>query len=250
MRSPSKILGIAAVVLGLSISGATGLAGCGGSSDEPAGPLSKRFDDMYIAVVPLEQKESVVQSQNEWSRARMEYGTSSAHLRDSTAQLSIVRNDLKAAQLSVESAAANKKAADESANTARVNEAAARTHAAEALFKAANARVKYFEAYDAYIRAQQRATEDAMYWREAQYEAAKAAVGQKNGIAPSGVSYDAFPAQETERRERAESSKERADERKKTAQSARESWLKAQESSDRENGRAQGLSDPMARSGS
>ena len=40
--------------------------------------------------------------------------------------------------------------------------------------KAAEARVKYFEAYRAYLKRWHRYTQENMYWREAQYEDAKA----------------------------------------------------------------------------
>ena len=99
MRSASKILAIAlftvAVVLG----------GCGGSQDAPPAPFGMRFDDMYIASVPLDQKQAVVQ--NDWSLAKMETAKAEADFNESNTPLSIAQNDQKAAKLTVESAVAS-----------------------------------------------------------------------------------------------------------------------------------------------
>src|SRR5690349_1745616 len=98
MRSPSKILVIAVVAVAVEI------AACGGSSDSPPGPLAKHFDDMYIATVPPAGKPDVVQTQQEWSVARMENAKAEAEYAESATQLSVAQNDLKAAQLGVDSA--------------------------------------------------------------------------------------------------------------------------------------------------
>jgi hypothetical protein len=244
MRAPSKIL--VSIVLAL---GAT-LSGCGGG-DSPPGPLAKHFDDMYIAAVPPAQKPSVVQTQNDWSVARMENAKAEADYNESATQLSIAQNDQKAAHLGVDSAVANKKAAEAAADTNRVNEATGKLHHAEDAAKAADARVKYIEAYRSYLQVAMRHAQENMYWREAQYEVAKAQVGQGNHISPKGVEFDAFPKQEQDRRKRADSAKDRLADEKGHVQSARESWMKAQELADRENGHPGNYPDPMAaRSGS
>jgi hypothetical protein len=244
MRAPSKILVSAVLALGAA------LAGCGGG-DSPPGPLAKHFDDMYIATIPPAQKPSVVQTQNDWSVARMEHAKAEADYNESATQLSVAQNDQKAAHLGVDSAVANKKAAEASADTNRLNDATAKLHNAEDAAKAADARVKYIEAYRNYLQVAMRHAEENMYWREAQYEVAKAQVGQGNHIAPKGVEFDAFPKQEQDRRKRTDAAKERLDSEKGRVQSARENWMKAQELADRETGRPGNYPDPMAtRSGS
>jgi hypothetical protein len=238
MRSPSKIFAIAVFAV-------TCLGACGGSSDSAPGPLSKHFDDMYIAAVPLDQKQAVVQSQNDWSLAKMANAKADADFNESTTQLSIVRNDQKASKLAVESAVANKKAAEASADTNRMNQMAKELHAAEGLAKAADARVRYYEAYRAYLAKVQRHAQEAMYWREAQYENAKAQLGKKTGIAPKGVSYDAFPSQEQDRAKRESSARGRVESERSHAMSARDSWVHAQETADRDNGHPTSFPDPM-----
>ena len=243
MLAPSKILVIAVLAAG------AGLVACGGASDSPPGPLAKHFDDMYIATVSPAQKPAVVQSQQDWSLARMENAKAEADYNESATQLSIAQNDQKAAKLGIDSAVSSKKAAEASADTNRVNQAAKDLHTAEAMAKAADARVAYIVAYRNYLKVVMRHAQENMYWREAQYEAAKAQVGQGNHIAPKGVEFDAFPKQEQERSKRATSAKERLDSEKGRVMSARDTWRKAQDTADREFGRPGNFPDPMTKSG-
>src|SRR5215813_6986530 len=143
MRSPSKIL--APAVLAASLALGAALGACGGG-DSPPGPLAKHFDDMYIAAVPPAQKPTVVQTQQDWSVARMENAKAEADLNESLTQLQIAQNDQKAAQLGIDSAASAKKSAEASADTNRMNQAAKDMHTAEDVAKAADARVKYVQA--------------------------------------------------------------------------------------------------------
>lgn len=253
MRSASKI-GVLAVpaqvgsILTMAILAlaAAALAGCGGSQDTPPAPLSTRFDDMYIAAVPLDQKQTVVKSQNDWSLAKMENAKAEADLNESTTQISIARNDQQAAQLGVDSAVASKKAAEASADTTRVNQAMADLHTAEGIKKAADERVRYLEVYRAYLQQVQRYAQENMYWREAQYELAKAELGQKNNIAPKGISFDSFPQQAQDREKRTASARSSVDEAKQRAMAARDTWRKAQDTADRNSGRVSNHVDPMA----
>src|SRR5450432_620329 len=84
------------------------MAACG-SSDSPPGPLAKHFDEMYIAAIPLDQKQQVVQTQQEWNVARMENANADAQVKESESQLHQARNDQKATRLSIDSAVSNKK---------------------------------------------------------------------------------------------------------------------------------------------
>ena len=243
MRAPSKIL-VSAMLAELLALGAA-LGACGGG-ESPPGPLAKHFDDMYLAKIPPAEQPSVVQAQHYWSVARMENATAEANYNESATQLSVAQNDQKAAHLGVDSAVANKKAAEASADTNRINEATRNLHTAEDLAKAADARVKYIEAYRNYLQIAMRHAQESMYWREAQYEVAKAQLGQTNHIAPKGVEFDAFPKQEQDRHKRTDTAKERLDTEKGRVQSVRENWMKAQETADREYGRPANFPDPMA----
>jgi hypothetical protein len=130
-----------------------------------------------------------------------------------------------------------------------MNQMAKELHAAEAMSKAADERVRYYEAYRSYLEKVLHHAQETMYWREAQYENAKAQLGQKSGIAPKGVSFDAFPKQEHDRAERESRAKSRVESERSHAMSARESWMRAQESADRDNGHPSSYPDPMAKGG-
>lgn len=221
------------------------VVGCGGG-DSPPKPLAKRFDDMYIARIPLDQKGSVVETQNQWSIAKMENANAEANLQEADGQLHQAKNDHKASKLAVDSAISAKKTAEQSADMNRVNNAQKDLRNAEESSKAAETRVKYFEAYRNYLKKYVRYTQENMYWREAQYESSKANLAKANNVAPPKVNYDDFPKQLADREKRAQKAKEKAENEKSKAVSARQSWLSAQAVADKATGRTGTLYDPMA----
>lgn len=237
MRSLSKIFAIGVVVLLASA--------CGGGGSSPK-PLQHKFDEMHIAQFSLEQKASIVKAQNDWQVARMENAQAEAQLGEVENQLSVVKNEQKAAKLVVDSAVSNKKAAEKSADTNRINATTQELRTAELLLRAAEARTKYFEAYRAYAKAQAVYTAENMYWREAQFEIAKSQLAQQNNIAPKGVQYDWYPKQEAERAKRTSAARDKTESARGKAQSAREAWLKAQQQGDQASGKPTSLPDPMA----
>jgi len=237
MRSLSKLFAISILTL---------LAACG-SSDSPPGPLSKHFDDMHIARIPIEQQRAAIETiQSEYQVAKMQQANSAAELQEAQSQLAVVKNDAKATKLAIDSAISNKKSAEASADNNRINQAAKELHAAESAKKAAEARVKYYEAYTRWLKLQNRYDQEGMYWHEAKFELAKAQLAQKNGVSPKGVQYDWFPKQETERKNRTAKAKDKANAEKQKALAARSAWLAQQSAADKENGRTSSLPDPMA----
>ncbi len=225
------------------------LAACGGSSDAPPGPLSKHFNDMYIARIPLEQKQSVVTTNNDYSVAKMEEATAQAQFEECDSQLHQARNDQKAAKLQVDSAVSAKKMADSSADTNRINQAVKDLHTAEDADKAAQARVKYYEDYRNYMKTYWRYTQENTYWREAQFEQAKAQTAKQNNIAPKGFNPDDYPKQVEARGKRTQAAKERAQKGKEHVMASRDNWLKIQKTADTESGKQTALWDPMAAGG-
>ncbi|MBX3158618.1 MAG: hypothetical protein KF773_21805 [Deltaproteobacteria bacterium] len=225
----------------------TGVAACGGGpKDSPPTPLARHYDDMYLADIGLEAKTNIVTSQNEWAKAKMENAKAESDFNAITTQLSIVRNDQKAAKLKVDSAIANKKSAEASADTNRMNQAQKELRTAELAVKAADARIKYYEAVRDYYKRQWRYAQENMYWREAQYELAKSDLGQKNNKAPKGIEYPWFPKQEAERQKRTANARDKAETEKGRAAQAREKWIKEQQASDTAAGAPANLPDPMA----
>lgn len=222
------------------------ILGCGGSSDGPPGPLAKHFDDMYIARIPLDQKGDVVQMQNQWAVAKMENANAEANEQEADGQVRQARNDYSAAKLAVDSAITAKKSAEQSADMNRMNNAQKDLKAAEDSANAAKLRVVYFEAYRNYLKRYHRYTMENMYWREAQYEQAKASLAKQNNIAPKGVVYDDFPKQLTTREKRTQSARQKAEAEKSKVVSARANWVSAQQAADKLTGRSGNLYDPMA----
>ncbi len=222
------------------------LGACGGSSDSPPGPLAKHFDDMYIAQIPLDQKTAIVQTQNDWSLAKMQNAKAEADYNDSATTISVARNDLKASRLGVDSAISQKKSAQASNDNNRINQATKDEQVAEHLAKAAEARVKFLEAYRDYLKVVWREAQELMYWREAQYELAKSSLAKKSNIAPKGVSYDWYTQQEQERGKRATTWKGKLGDKMKATQASHDNWLKLQKTADTENGHPSALPDPMA----
>lgn len=223
-----------------------GLVVACGSSDNPPGPLAQHFDEMYIAAIPLDQKQAVVQTQQAWNVARMENANADAQLKEADTQMHEARNDQKATRLAMDSAASNTKSAQASNDMNRINEATKSQATAKDVGKAADARVKYLEAYHAYLTHYLRYTQENMYFREAEFEAAKAQLAKTNNIAPKGISYDSFPKQQEARKSRTDSAKTKAESAKVSVSSQREGWLRIQEQADKENGHASVFWDPMA----
>ena len=237
MRLLSKLIAI----------GVLTLASCGGGSDDsPPGPLGKHFDDMFIADVGMDQKQQVLQTQQDWSVAKMENAKAEADFNEANAQLTAVKNDQKGTKLAIDTAISNKKQAESSADNNRINAAAKELHTAEALSKAAELRVKYYEAYKNWLKRHWLYTQENMYWQEAKFELAKSQLAQKNNKSPKGVDYNWFPSQEQQRAKRVGGAKTKADNERGKANSARDAWVKQQESADKDAGRPSGLPDPMA----
>jgi hypothetical protein len=200
---------------------------------------------MYIARIPLDQKGNVVETQNQWSIAKMENANAEANEQEADGQVRQAQNDYAAAKLAVDSAITAKKSAEQSADMNRMNNAQKDLKAAEDSAAAAKLRVTYFGAYRDYLKLYHRYTMHNMYWREAQYEAAKATLAKQNNIAPKGVNYDDFPKQLDDRAKRTTSAKEKAEQLKSKAVSARGNWLTAQQAADKLTGRTGALYDPM-----
>jgi hypothetical protein len=239
------------LVFAMAVAGLASAA-CGGSADEkPPVPLEKHFDDMYIAQVPLDQKQDVVKTQNDWSIAKMEQAKAEADYNDSAAALEVSKNDAKSAHTTLDSAITMKNNAAKSGDMNKTNAATKDERVAEDQAKAADEHVHYFEHYRTYLKTYWQYTQETMYWRESQYELAKSSVAQKSGKAIANVNYGWFPGQEQERAKRAAHWKDKTDLAKRDALSARDHWLDMQKTADVESGHPQNYStpDPMAQPG-
>ena len=229
----------------LAIGFACVLFGCGGGSEEPPKPLSRHFDEVYIAAIPVDQQKASFDAQHEWTVSRAEDAKANADLNEATMQLGIARNDAKASHLAVENALSAKKSADASADTNRINQAVKDLHTAEDNEKAAKERVHYLQTYIDFMKSYTVYTAANMYWHEAKFEATKAQIANQNHIAPKGVQYDWFPKQLDDRQKRVGREKDRAEKHKQATVQARESWLKLQKQADGETGHQTTAWDPL-----
>ena len=231
--------------LGCGLGGAA-LSGCGGASDGPPPPLGRHFQDSYIAALPVDQQADIIKAQNEFNIAQREKAKAEADLRESQLTLDVAKNEAKAAKLDEESARSNLKAAEASADQNRINDATRQKRGAELAKNAADERVKYYTAYRDWLKRLMRFTEENTYWREAQYELAKARLAQKNNIAPAGFRYDDYVRQESDRAKRTDGAKRKAEELKGKAGDARSRWLVIQNEADKTLGKQSQFPDPMS----
>jgi hypothetical protein len=222
------------------------LAACGGSSDGPPPPLGRHFEDSFIAAIPVDQQSEVIRAQNDHNVAQREQAKAEADLREQKVQLDVARNEARAAKLDLDSAKSREKMAQQSADMNRINTATKETRGAELARNAADERVKYYTAYGAWLNKLLRYTQENTYWREAQYELAKARLAQKNNIAPAGFNYDNYVQQESQRAKRVETAKSRAEGAKGDAMNARQKWLAIQGEADKTLGKKNEFPDPMS----
>ncbi|MBA2537994.1 MAG: hypothetical protein H0V17_00035 [Deltaproteobacteria bacterium] len=200
----------------------------------------------HIVQVDTAQQTGAMDSQREWNMAQAREGKAKADHDEMTTRLAAARNDRARAKLDVDTALSNKKLAEASSDTNKINVAQKDLRTAELSVKAADARLRYYEAYRNWLKISWRNEQEHMYWREAQFELQKAQLAQKNNIAPKGVTFANFPKQEADRGKRAQSSKQKSESGKGKAMSAREEWLKAQQTADQASGKPSGFPDPMA----
>jgi hypothetical protein len=211
---------ILSCVLGLFVAAAA----CGGPSDVPPQPLSTHFDDMYIAQVPLEQKQAMIEAQNEYSVAKLEKAKAEADWNASATDIEVARNERQAALLDEKSALSRKKAADDSGDQNRVNTAAREVRAAELSRRASDVKVEWLNAHRTYLKRFVRYTEENTYAKEARFEMAKAKVARDNNIKPKGFDFAVYERQAAERSRRTQEAKVKADREKQTAETKRKAW--------------------------
>lgn len=222
------------------------VAACGGGDeDSPPGPLASHFEMKHIVQVDVAQQQPAMDAQREWNIAQAKEAKAKADYDEMATRITAARNDHQKAKLEVSTALSNKKLAEQTSDTNKLNVAQKDLRTAELGVKAAELRIRYYEAYRAWLKTSWRNEQENMYWREAQFEKAKAEIAQKNNIAPKGITFANFPKQEADRGKRAASSKTKADGGKGKATNAREEWLKAQQTADQASGRPSQFHDPM-----
>lgn len=220
------------------------LAACGGGESGPK-PLSRHFQQTFIAQLSVDDQTEVVAANSTWDVAKREQAKAEADLREAKNTLAVAKNEAKAAKLDEDSARKNYDAAKASADQNRLKDAEKAQQAAQLSRNAADERVKYYQGYNDWLKALLRYTTENAYWREAQYELAMARLAQKKAIAPPGFNYDNFVQQESSRNKRGSDARGRADDAKNKATDARTKWLAIQGEADKILGKKSEFPDPM-----
>lgn len=220
--------------------------GCGGSQDGPPGPLSRHFDDTFLAQIPLDQRKDEIAAKQAYDIASLEKAKAAADYNESRVQLDVAKNERDAARLDEKSAKTRQKAATDSADMNRVKEADKEVKAATAAKEAAEKRYDYINAYRTWLKKLMRFTEHNAFWKEAQYELAQAKLAQSNNIQPKGFVFDDYVKQEADRQRKVTDAKQKAEREKQLAMSARSKWTAIQNEADKLLGKKSEFPDPMA----
>lgn len=200
------------------------LFACGGSGRPAPKPLQYHYDEVYIAQFSLEEKSTVLKSQNEYQMARAEQMKAESDLNESKTKLNVAKNERKQALLSEQSALQEKQAADKSGDMTRINRAAKEMRIAELMRRAADDKVTYIKANRKYLSKLVRYQKEETFHREARYEHEKARLGQSKNIAPKGVKYENFKGQTDKRSRLAQKARQELQRDKQKSDEAKKVW--------------------------
>ncbi len=212
---------------------------CGGGESRP-GPLAHHFDDMYIAQIPLSEKQAVLSAQNEYAAARMGRQTSEAEYNESATELEVAKNERAQAELDKKSEESRRKAAEESGDMNRINAVGLKVRSAALAVQAADKKVAYVEARRSFLRKKLLQAEDEMYAAEAQYELAKARVAQSNDIRPREFVFASYQSQAQERSRQAQRSRAQLQRDQAALEQLRKAWQSSKQAADRARSGGQG----------
>lgn len=232
-------------LLGVVVVSLFATAGCGGSSDGPPRPLSRHFDDVFLAQLSLDQRTEELAAKQEYDKAVMAMQKAAADYNESRVQLDVAKNERDAARLDERSAETRNKAAQSSADMNRMKEGEKEIKAARAAREAGEKRYDYINAYRNWLKTLMRYTEHNAYWRESQYELAQAKLAQSNNIQPKGFRIEDYTKQESDRNRKTSDAKTKAEREKGTATSARTKWVAIQREADKLLGKTSEFPDPM-----
>ena len=214
------------------------LWGCGGGGNPGPKPLSFHFDDMYIARVAMEEKQPIIEAQNEYSKAKMERAEAEAGLEDVKTKMSVAKNERQQALLEEKSARAKEKAANDSGDMTRVNNAKRELRSSELLRRAADQKIEALKAKRVYLKRLVRYTIENMYAKEAKFELAKGRVAKKNNVRPRGFKISNYEKQASQRSREAQKSKALAEREKSQFEKEKKKWKSMNSESDKARGKS------------
>lgn len=200
---------------------AVGLSACGA---ERPGPLKHHFDDMYIATVPIDDKRSVLDAQQDWSIAKMELANVRQQYGAINTDVKISQNEAKKYKLEKDSVKARKKDAEKAGDMNTLNETNLLLQAADLNYQAAKKKVAYLEAHRNYMKLNIEYHEDKMYEAEARYEMSKASMATSHNIQPPGFVPANFHKQQEFRTRYAQQTRARVEKARLKAERIKKEW--------------------------
>lgn len=212
------------------------LWGCGGGGDPAPGPLTYHFDDMYIARIPIEEKQEVFKTQNDYAVAKSERALAETNFNENATQMDVAKNERKQALLEEKSTQSKIKAAKDSGDMNRVNTAKSEARAAELSRRAADQKIEMLKAQRAHLKKQLRSSLENLYAKEARFELAKARVAKDKNIKPKGFNFKDFESQSQDRSRRAQRYMALSDKEKAKFNNEKKKWEKMKREAERAAG--------------
>lgn len=200
---------------------AVALIACGASKP---GPLQHHFDDMYIARVPIDEKRSVLDAQQEWSIAKMELAAARQVFDESVTDVKIAQNEAKKYKLEKQSIKERIKIAEKTGDMTMLNESTLLASAADLQYKAAKKKVKYLQAHRKYLLFKIDYQEALMFEQEARYEMSKARMAQSHNIQPKGFVPARYQKQQEQRARYSQQTKTRVAKARAKAERIKKEW--------------------------
>lgn len=214
---------------------ALALGACGASRP---GPLKYHMDDMYIARVPIDQKRTVLDAQQEWQLAKLAWQEAKQEHEEAATDIRLAENERKQAKLEQASVKERQKAAEKTGDLTQINEATLLQRSAKLSIQAADKKIEYLKARKAWKRVYVDYAEDLMYAKEAQFELAKARTAQNNNIQPRGFKPTDYARQAEQRSRHALRTKTKVDQAKAKADRLQKEWNKLQRDAETAAGQA------------
>lgn len=189
---------------------------------KPAGgPLAYTFDNTKIAAVPLEQKQPVVEAQQQHDMALLARANAGATYRDSEIEMDLAEYQAERAEVVSHVVASRQPDAKPAAPSTETAALARRT---------ADAKVAFIRARRSWLEKLAESTLYAVYAAQAKLELERARVAQANRLTAADFNLDAFQKQADRRAQAATVAAEATASRRTTAEAKLAEWSELERS--------------------
>lgn len=220
---------------------AIGLLACG---PKVPGPLEHHFNDDYLARVPVNDKRSVLDAQQDWSIAKMELAGIRQEHGSINTEVKLAQNDAKKYKIEKDSVKTRKAEAEKAGDMTTMNETNLLLQAADLNYKAAKKKVQYLEAKRKYMEHNIRYHEAKAYEAEARFEMSKARMAADNNIQPPGFVPANYQKQLEFRTRYAQQTRANVDKARARAENIKKEWTALERSAQNAENAAYGTPSP------